>query len=59
MIFTKEPTKKEIIKACIGFATWLIGTIILFKVDYRIAIGTTMITLSIYNDLKMLYKYKV
>ena len=55
MIFIKEPTKIQIIKAIVGFTTWVIGTIILFKVDYRIAIGTTLITLSIYNDLKMLF----
>jgi len=45
-----------IIRAIIGFVTWVVGTILIFQSDWKLAIGITLITLSIYNDLKTLIK---
>lgn len=58
MIFTKNDTKKLLIKAIIGFTVWVIGTILIFKENITIGLGTTLITLSIYNDLKLIIKYR-
>ena len=48
--------RKIIIKAIIGFVAWLIGMLILLKVDHRIAVAVFLITTSIYTDLKALIK---
>lgn len=49
----KKETKILFIKAMMGFIAWLAGTIWLFNIDYRIGLAVTLITLSIYNDLKL------
>ncbi len=48
--------KSILIKAIIGLVAWIVGMVILFKVDWRVGIAVFLIAASIYADLKTLIK---